>query len=96
MTLETQLFLVDVLREVTRERMHRPANGQNLDNLTATNGEIATAMIAVNCDQSSDENVWNKCVRVAAMALRVAVEGNAEWKYNPPHQTEFWVEKSGQ
>lgn len=77
-------FFVDVLEQVTRKRMHFPTNTENLSNLTETNGQIATALIAVNCGEGAHSTVWNECVRTAAMAMRVATEGNASWKYKPP------------
>ncbi len=81
-------FFVDVLARATQARMNFPGNKENLARLISTEGEIGTALIAVNCGEAGNETVWNECVHVAAMAMRVAVEGNASWKYKPPTEDE--------
>lgn len=64
-------FLVEVLEEVARARTKFPSSNLKLAALTEEVGELAKAML----DEPA-ENVRKEAVQVAAMALRVAIDGD--------------------
>lgn len=77
-------FFADVLAELTRARTKFPENKHNLAALIEESGEVANALLSVDYELGTDADVWNECVQTAAMALRVAVEGDPDFKYRPP------------
>lgn len=69
--MKARIFVEDVLREAARARTLFPKPDGVLAALTEEVGEVARAML----DESWD-NVRTECVQVAAMALRLALEGD--------------------
>ena len=78
-----QEFLNDVSREVARARELFPGNDKQLHAFTEEAGEVTKAML----DQYyggkgvDDVKIYRECVRAAAMACRVATEGDREFTY---------------
>jgi hypothetical protein len=70
------LFLDHVSGEVARAREKFPSSNLVLAALTEELGELAQAMLKVRAGKEPPERVWEEAVQVAAMALRVAVEGD--------------------
>lgn len=66
-----QLFLQQVDQEVQRARAKFPAGEANLAALMEEVGEVAKAIM-----EESDQHVWDEAVQVAAVAMRVAQEGD--------------------
>lgn len=64
-------FLRDVYREVQRARKKFPAPNLNFAALGEEFGEVSRALMS-----ESSERVYAECVQVAAMAMRVALEGD--------------------
>ncbi len=66
-----EMFLKDVAREVERARKKFPGTDGVLAALTEEVGELAKAVL-----DEGQERVYAEAIQVAAMALRVAVEGD--------------------
>jgi phosphoribosyl-ATP pyrophosphohydrolase len=69
--IDDDIFAEQVLDEVLRARKLFPGSSGLLAALIEEVGELARALM----DESDDE-VWTEATQVAAMALRLAVEGD--------------------
>ena len=88
--LETQFYL-DVSVEIVRARKKFPEGRHLLAALFEEVGETANALLERNylTDPTiravdHDRHVWSECVQAAAMAMRLATEGDPEFQYEPP------------
>lgn len=72
----TEEFLNHVRDEVARARSKFPDNNLMLAALTEEVGELAQAMLKVACGKWDAQRVYEEAVQVAAMAARVATEGD--------------------
>ena len=78
-------FIAELKGEVIRARRKFPTNQHKLAALTEEVGELAQALIDRDRKQDAlDAHVYAEAVQVAAMALRIATEGDASFKYRPP------------
>lgn len=78
-------FLADVAAEVARARRLFPENRHMLAALHEEAGELANALIEHDGDNPTAPaaTIWKEAVQVAVMAMRVATEGDASFRYRP-------------
>lgn len=77
-------FLRDVEEEASTARASFPGNHVQTMALTEEVGELAKALIEVRAGKAEQREVWREAVQVAAMALRVATEGDGSIpEYDP-------------
>ena len=69
-------FFHDVQQELIRARMKFPSPHFSMTALTEEVGELARALLKAKAGKGTALQVWQEAVQVAAMALRVAVEGD--------------------
>ena len=69
-------FQTDVCDELVRARTKFPEPTFSMCALTEEVGELAKAMLKRCAGKGSSKDVWDEAVQVAAMAQRVAVEGD--------------------
>lgn len=74
-------FLLEVASEVHRARELFPTNKYMLAALSEEAGEVANALIEHSRGTLTDKDVWEECVQTAAMAVRVALEGDPSFSY---------------
>jgi len=85
-------FYIEVSSELIRARYKFPEGKHLLAALFEEAGEVANALLErdylVNRYSPEEHNrhVWNECVQTAAMALRLATEGDPEFQYRPPEE----------
>ena len=72
-------FLRDVIAETDRARRKFPTNTRRFTALVEEVGEIARA---IN-DNEGGARIYKECVQVASMALRFALEGDADFGFPP-------------
>ncbi len=79
-------FLSEVHSEVLRARTKFPSSRLVLAALTEEVGELAQAMLKVAAGKWPKERIRDEAVQVAAMALRVATEGDPTFdgRYTEP------------
>ena len=76
-------FLADVQAELDRARAKFPDNHHQFAALSEEHGEAAKALLERDYGEATDEEVYAELVQVAAMAVRVAVEGDDTFTYEP-------------
>lgn len=81
-------FLEDVQQELIRARAKFPNPHFSMTALTEEVGELARALLKVKAGKESPVTVWEEAVQVAAMALRVAVEGDLSIRTYPDEYQE--------
>lgn len=74
-------FLNNVEKEVGRAREKFPEGKRLLGALMEEVGEAAQALLKIEEDGGDPQNVYDELVQVAAMALRLAVEGEPDYGY---------------
>jgi len=74
-------FLADVAHELSRARAKFPGNTLQMMALTEEVGELAQALIDHRMGKQTEEQVYREAVQVAAMAVRVAVDGDSSNRY---------------
>ena len=72
-------FRIDVEEELEHARNKFPGTQYVLAALTEEVGELAQAMLKVEAGKWSADRIWEEAVQVAAMAQRVAVEGDTSF-----------------
>jgi len=97
-------FFNDVADEVARARAKFPDNKHMMGAFHEEVGEVAKAMLERDYQSagehlypdlesphnlSLDEEVYKECVQAAAMALRVATEGDPDYLYHNPYYREM-------
>ena len=79
-------FLKRLLQEVERARENFPENQAMMAALMEEVGELAQALIEHDrrgSEEIPESEILAEAVQVAAMALRVALEGDQSFSYNP-------------
>lgn len=76
-------FLSDVRHELGRAREKFPGNEHQAAALTEESGEVLKALLQHTHEGGEAGEVYNECVQTAAMAVRVAVEGDHSFPYDP-------------
>lgn len=74
-------FETDVKRELERARAKFPTNEHKGHALTEESGEVITALLEHKYGVGCALDVYKECVQAAAMAQRVAEEGDADFPY---------------
>lgn len=74
-------FLDAVQAEVIRARNLFPTNKHMLAVMAEEAGEVCKAMLDRDNGTAADADVYEECVQTAAMCLRLAVEGDSDFKY---------------
>ena len=88
-------FMNDVVEEVDRAREKFPSNKHMIGAFHEEVGEVAKAMLERDyCDGELvtlelDQEVYTECVQAAAMACRLALEGDPDYQYQNPHYREM-------
>lgn len=75
------VFLQDVMKELTRARAKFPGNTLQMMALSEEVGELAQALIDHRMGKQTARDVYAEAVQVAAMAVRVAVDGDNSTAY---------------
>jgi hypothetical protein len=86
-TFSDVIFTDDVLREVVRARHKFPSSNLVLAALMEEVGELAQAMLKVRAGEWPAQRIREEAVQVAAMALRVALDGDPSFaavEYSEP------------
>lgn len=73
-------FLSEVHQEVIRAQHKFPSSNLCMAALTEEVGELAQAMLKVAAGKWKQERIREEAIQVAAMAIRVAVEGDPSFK----------------
>lgn len=94
-SIQDQLFVIAVLKEVERARRLFPGNKMMLAAFSEEAGEVAKAFIDHDRGKETAENLVTECVQAAAMALRCAIEGDASFKHNKLAPMEAKTEEHG-
>ncbi len=63
-----------------------PGNEQQFASLTEEVGELAKALIDYDRNKATSAEVFAEAIQVATMAIRVALEGSAEFTYEFSHK----------
>ena len=79
----TAAFIEAVAAEVVKARAKWPGNRVQLAALTEEVGELAQALLQHDYEGGAAAKVWKEAVQVAAMAVRVATEGDSSFGYKP-------------
>lgn len=82
MKLLTAKMLNDIVEELKRARKKFPDNNHKLTALNEEVGELNKAMLEFEYGNIDSDEVYKEAVQVAAMAIRVAVEGDSTFKYS--------------
>jgi hypothetical protein len=75
-------FMNDVVKELHRARTKFPNANLAFVALVEEVGELAQAKLKFSAGTWSHDRVWQEAVQVAAMAMRVAIEGDASFAVN--------------
>jgi hypothetical protein len=75
----TAHFMADVLMEVGRARGLFPMPNKTLAALGEEVGELNKALLDMDVDKATSIDVFKEAVQVAAMACRVAIEGDPQF-----------------
>jgi len=92
----TAVFLNAIVDELAKARKMFPEGRHLLAALNEEQGEVANALLERDYltdplaePKDHDLHVWEECVQTATMALRLAVEGDPSFKYEPPDYMVF-------
>lgn len=77
----TAHFMADVLMEVGRARGRFPMPNKTLAALGEEHGELNKALLEYDDGKETAVGVFKEAVQVAAMACRVAIEGDPQFTY---------------
>lgn len=76
-------MISDIREELKRARASFPGNKYTNTALQEEVGELAKALLEHQNGLCLNEDVYREAVQVAAMAIRVAVEGDHTFRYDP-------------
>ncbi len=84
--------MYDIENELIKAREKFPTNKHLLAALTEEVGELAQALLQMQCEKEKgvcDQDVYGEAIQVASMAIRIAVEGESTLPaYNPEWRTD--------
>lgn len=83
------LFLKAVANELLSARKKFPATKAVLAAFGEESGEVFKSMLGYDYGKVPAYEVWMECVQAAAMACRIAVEGDPNHKYLPPTRENY-------
>lgn len=79
-------IFADIDDELARARARFPGNRFQLDALFEEAGELARALLRFQCEGlGTQAEIYNEAIQAAAMAIRVATEGDAHYSAYSPH-----------
>lgn len=73
---DTELFIAGIREELSNARTKFPTTECVFTALAEEFGEVAKALLKHAAGKSDYQDVWEECIQCAAMACRVAVEGD--------------------
>lgn len=76
-------FLLDVMSEIRGAKEVFPTNDKLHIAFTEEAGEVSKALLDCHRDEDTEESVYNEAVQAAAMACRLACEGDPDFEYTP-------------
>lgn len=76
-------ILVSVRQELRDAREEHPTNEDQLAALSEELGELCKALLHHKHEDGSEDEVRKEAIQVAAMAVRVATEGDHSYPYVP-------------
>jgi hypothetical protein len=76
-------FLSDVADEIERARQKFPSSNLVLAAATEELGETSHAMLLHAAGKGPIEDIWKEAVQLAAMAMRIATEGDPSFEVLP-------------
>jgi NTP pyrophosphatase (non-canonical NTP hydrolase) len=79
-------LLYCVKHELNSARNKFPTNQFLLAALVEEVGELSQSLIDHEFDKKTKVEIYEEAIQVAAMALRIAQEGSAEFKYQPDYE----------
>lgn len=80
---DDQIFS-DIKKELARARKAYPTNKHRLAKLHEESGELAQALVKhEESGEKTPNDIYMEAVQTAAMAIRVATEGDSTFPYNP-------------
>ena len=71
----------DIMNELARARKKFPGNKHQNTALAEEVGELSKALLELETDEATHQDVYDEAVQVAAMAIRVATEGDSDFIY---------------
>lgn len=77
-------MFADIRQEIEDTRQIFPGNHHKMAVLSEEVGELAQALLQNEYDGQPVINVYREAVQVAAMAIRLAIEGDHSFKYRYP------------
>lgn len=78
----TSLMLDHILDEVMGARAKFPRNKHQLAAKSEEDGELAKAMIEREIGLATSADVYKEAVQCAAMAIRVAIDGDSDFEHD--------------
>jgi predicted nucleic acid-binding Zn-ribbon protein len=82
--IHTAKMLNDITEELERARNKFPTNDHKLTAMNEEVGELNKAMLEHERGLVTAEEVYEEAVQVAAMAIRVGIEGDSTFNYKNP------------
>lgn len=79
--LPSSKLLHGIANEVVSARQKFPTNKHNLAAMLEEAGEVANALLEFENGNKTEGDVVLECVQLAAMAIRIAEEGSAEFSF---------------
>lgn len=76
-------FIADVIAEIAVARRKLPGNIHRLAAFHEESGEVARALLNHHYGKHASDVVYRECVQAAAMAVRLATEGDRDFSYIP-------------
>lgn len=87
---------MNITAEVAGARAKFPTNQHKLAALTEELGELAQALIDHSRGKASPLDVYTEAMQVAAMAVRIAEEGDASFPYRYDPELAEWFLATGE
>ena len=90
-TLALERMVMHIIDEVQGAQKKFPTNQRQLAAATEEHGELAKALLDHAYEKAPASDVYKEAVQSAAMAVRIALEGSAEfpYRYDPAHADTF-------
>jgi len=76
-------MLVAIKKELRDARCNFPTNEDQLDALYEEVGELSQALLQHKHEDGNKTRITKEAVQVAAMAIRIATEGDDSYPYDP-------------